>query len=117
MKDKYDSDARTLGAETKAAWAEKRLGRQVAVREVEVKEASRAPTVAAQREEEGRRLMERMPERARLVALTREGSGWSSEELARRLRTWLSEARPVALAIGGSHGLAPEHTRSTDPLF
>lgn len=85
----------------------RRLGRQVAVREVEVKEASRAPTVAAQREEEGRRLMERMPERARLVALTREGSGWSSEELARRLRTWLSEARPVALAIGGSHGLAP----------
>lgn len=86
----------------------RRLGRQVAVREVEVKEASRAPTVRAQREEEGRRLMERMPERGRLVALTREGGGWSSEELARRLERWMAEARPVALAIGGSHGLAPE---------
>jgi 23S rRNA (pseudouridine1915-N3)-methyltransferase len=85
----------------------RRLGRHVAVREVEVKEASRAPTVDAQREEEGSRLMARMPERARLVALTREGDGWSSEELARRLQRWLAEARPVALAIGGSHGLPP----------
>ena len=85
----------------------RRLGRHVAAREVEVKEASRAPTVHAQREEEGGRLMGRVPERARLVALTREGGGWSSEELARRLQGWLAEARPVALAIGGSHGLAP----------
>jgi len=85
----------------------RRLGRHVPIREVEVKEASRAPTMDAQREEEGRRLMERVPERARLVALTREGMGWSSEELARRLQSWLAEARPVALAIGGSHGLAP----------
>ena len=85
----------------------RRLQRHVSVREIEVKEASRAPTIAAQREEEGRRLMERVPERARLVALTREGSGWSSEALAGRMQGWLTEARPVALAIGGSHGLAP----------
>jgi 23S rRNA (pseudouridine1915-N3)-methyltransferase len=85
----------------------RRLGRHVSVREVEVKEASRAATVEAQREAEGSRLMERAPERARLVALTRAGSGWSSEELARRLGSWLTEARPVALAIGGSRGLSP----------
>ena len=60
----------------------RRLGRHVAAREVEVKEASRAPTVDAQREEEGSRLMARMPERARLVALTREGDGWSISRLS-----------------------------------
>jgi 23S rRNA (pseudouridine1915-N3)-methyltransferase len=86
----------------------RRLGRAVAVREVEVREAGRAPTVKAQREEEASRLLARAPARARLVALAREGAAWSSGEVARRLERWMHEARPVALAIGGSHGLAPE---------
>jgi 23S rRNA (pseudouridine1915-N3)-methyltransferase len=86
----------------------RRLGRHVKVREVEVREASRAPTVAAQRAEEADRLLARRPAGSRLVALARQGTGWSSEELARRLGGWIREARPVALALGGSHGLAPE---------
>jgi 23S rRNA (pseudouridine1915-N3)-methyltransferase len=85
----------------------RRLGRHHKVREVEVREASRAPTVDAQRREEGGRLRARLPVGSRLVALAREGTGWSSEELARRLDGWMREARPVALAIGGSHGLDP----------
>ena len=85
----------------------RRLGRHQKVREVEVREASRAPTVDAQRREEGERLRAKLPAGGRLVALAREGTGWSSEELARRLGTWMREARPVALAIGGSHGLDP----------
>jgi 23S rRNA (pseudouridine1915-N3)-methyltransferase len=86
----------------------RRLGRHVKLREVEVREASRAPGVDAQRAEEAARLGARIPAGARLVALARQGSAWSSEELARRLERWLHEGRPVALAIGGSHGLAPE---------
>ncbi len=84
----------------------RRLGRHVKVREVEVREASRAPTVAAQRAEEAARLRTRIPAGARLVALARQGSGWSSEEVARRLGRWRQESRAVVLAIGGSHGLA-----------
>jgi 23S rRNA (pseudouridine1915-N3)-methyltransferase len=83
----------------------RRLGRYVKVREVEVREASRAPTVEAQRAEEGERLLAKRPAGARLVALARQGTGWSSEELARRIGAWQREARPVALALGGSHGL------------
>ena len=85
----------------------RRVGRHHKVREVEVREASRAPTVEAQQREEGERLRARLPAGGRLVVLAREGTGWSSEELARRLGTWMREARPVALAIGGSHGLDP----------
>jgi 23S rRNA (pseudouridine1915-N3)-methyltransferase len=85
----------------------RRLGRHHKVRVVEVREASRAPTTEAQRREEGERLRGKLPPGARLVALARDGSPWSSGELARRLGTWLREARPVALAIGGSHGLDP----------
>jgi 23S rRNA (pseudouridine1915-N3)-methyltransferase len=86
----------------------RRLGRYLKVREVEVREASRAPSPEAQRTEEGERLLARRPPGSRLVALARQGAGWTSEELARRLERWLHEARPVALAIGGSHGLDPE---------
>jgi 23S rRNA (pseudouridine1915-N3)-methyltransferase len=86
----------------------RRLGRSIKVREVEVREASRAPSVDAQRAEEGSRLLAKRPAGSRLVALAREGAGWSSEEVARRVERWMQEARPVALAIGGSRGLAPD---------
>ena len=56
----------------------RRLARYGGVREVEVREASRAPTVTAQREEEAVRLAGRMPAGSRVVALAREGQGWSS---------------------------------------
>jgi 23S rRNA (pseudouridine1915-N3)-methyltransferase len=92
----------------------RRLGRYQKVNEVEVREASRAPTVAAQRAEEGARLLARRPAGARLVALARQGTGWSSEELARQVARWRREARPVALVIGGSHGLSPELLASAE---
>jgi 23S rRNA (pseudouridine1915-N3)-methyltransferase len=86
----------------------RRLGRYLKVREVEVREASRAPTVEVQRAEEAGRIRAKVPPGSRLVALARQGAGWSSEELARRVDRWMHEGRPVTLALGGSRGLAPE---------
>jgi len=91
----------------------RRLGRYARTREVEVREA-RAPTVAAQRAEEGERLLARRPAGSRLVALARQGTAWSSEELARQVARWQHEARAVALVIGGSHGLPPELLASAE---
>ncbi len=85
----------------------RRLSRYAKVREVEVREASRAPTVEAQREEEAGRLLARAPAGATVVTLAREGSAWTSEELARRVEGWRMAARPLAFVIGGSRGLAP----------
>ena len=85
----------------------RRLSRYAKVREVEVREASRAPTVEAQREEEAGRLLARAPGGASVIALAREGAAWTSEELAGRMEGWRMAARPLALVIGGSHGLAP----------
>jgi 23S rRNA (pseudouridine1915-N3)-methyltransferase len=85
----------------------RRLTRHAGVREIEIREASRAPTIPAQRDEEAARLASRMPAGSRVVALAREGQGWASEELARRLDQWRLAARPVTFVIGGSHGLAP----------
>jgi 23S rRNA (pseudouridine1915-N3)-methyltransferase len=82
-----------------------RLGRYAKVHEVEVKEASRASSIEAQRAEEAIRLERRRPAAATLIALARQGEPWSSQDLARRVAEWQLGARPVALAIGGSHGL------------
>ncbi|MEO7986509.1 MAG: 23S rRNA (pseudouridine(1915)-N(3))-methyltransferase RlmH [Gemmatimonadales bacterium] len=86
----------------------RRLERHVKFHEVDVKEASHAPTVESQRNEEAKRLDSRRPGGSTLVALARGGSAWSSEDLAREVRSWQLSARPVALAIGGSHGLGDD---------
>lgn len=92
----------------------RRLGRRTEVQEVEVREAARAPTRAVQQAEEARRLTERLPKRARIVALAREGQGWTSEELARRLASWEGDGRPLAFVLGGSTGLDPAFLAGAD---
>jgi 23S rRNA (pseudouridine1915-N3)-methyltransferase len=85
----------------------RRLNRYVRLREHEVREASRATTVTVQRREEAKRLEARILEGSRVIALAREGQGWTSRELARQLEGWLLDSRPVAMLIGGSEGLDP----------
>jgi 23S rRNA (pseudouridine1915-N3)-methyltransferase len=85
----------------------RRLKRYVTLREHEVREASRAPTPASQLAEEAQRLGSKIPSGSTMVALTREGSDWTSRDLAAQLEGWLVASRPVALVIGGSSGLDP----------
>ncbi len=83
----------------------RRLGRYFKLREVEVKEASRAPTVERQLEEEARRLGGRLTRGALMVALSRQGSPLGSRDLAAEVGRWRVAARPVDLIVGGSNGL------------
>ena len=83
----------------------RRLKRYVTLHELEVREASRAPTVQAQLADEAKRLGSKIPPGAAIVTLTREGSSWSSRDLAMQLDRWLLISRPVMLLIGGSNGL------------
>ena len=86
----------------------RRLGRYARVREIEVREASRAPSLQAQSDEEAARLDAKLPAGSSVIALTRAGTQWSSEELAQQIERWQIAARPVTLVIGGSHGLSPD---------
>jgi 23S rRNA (pseudouridine1915-N3)-methyltransferase len=83
----------------------RRLKRYATLREDEVREASKAPSPRVQRAEEAARLEARVRDGSTVVALAREGMGWSSRELARQLERWLLMSRPLALVIGGSQGL------------
>jgi 23S rRNA (pseudouridine1915-N3)-methyltransferase len=86
----------------------RRLSRYVRVREVEVREAARAPTLAAQRRQEASRLRERAPAGADIVVLAREGRSLTSDALARQMERWQLAGRPLVLLLGGSRGLDPE---------
>jgi 23S rRNA (pseudouridine1915-N3)-methyltransferase len=92
----------------------RRLKRYVTFAEHEVREASRAPTAAAQRKDEAERLGGKISEKTTVVALARQGTGWSSSALAQQLNRWMVTARPLALVIGGSNGLDPELLTRSD---
>lgn len=91
-----------------------RVARFMEFAEVEVREASRASSPAVQLRDEAARLREKLPAGGRLVVLDRMGKGLSSEELSRELERWRVAARPVALLIGGSNGLAAELVKAAD---
>ena len=85
----------------------RRLRRYAQVGEIELREP-RSGTPDEGRKRSAAALRERVPLGATLVALARSGSAWSSPELARRLGGWQERGRPLALALGGSHGLAED---------
>ena len=99
----------------------KRVNRYLSFVEVEIREG-RGSTAAAMERDEGQRLIAKVPPRAVVVALTREGSQWSSTDLASRLERWTQESGPIAFLIGGSTGLSREvldrsdHRWSLGPL-
>jgi len=83
----------------------RRLRRYGPVEEHEVREASKAPSPAEAVRQEGERLRQRIESGTLLVGLDREGTALASEALAARLDRWRQAARPLALLVGGSHGL------------
>jgi 23S rRNA (pseudouridine1915-N3)-methyltransferase len=90
----------------------RRLSRSVKVEESELREG---------RDEEAR-LLAAIPAGAAVTLLDRQGSAWSSEELAERLRRWREAARDRVLVIGGADGTGAalqgraEETWSLGPL-
>ena len=97
------------------AWAEaataeylKRMPREARVDLVTVKPEKRAGQAAdSLKQAEGARLLDKLPEGARLVALDEHGRQASTRELADLLARWRSSGRDVCLVIGGTDGLAP----------
>jgi 23S rRNA (pseudouridine1915-N3)-methyltransferase len=83
----------------------RRLRRYCPVVEREVREAGRAGSVAAQRARESESLTRALPRDAKVVLLDLEGSTWSSEDLARRLRRWREAPEDRVFVIGGAAGV------------
>lgn len=93
---------------------EKRAARYWPLDVVEVKavKAGGSRTDEDVRTAEGERLLERVPHEVEIVALTRVGERWSSEQLSAHLqRHALRSSAGVAFLIGGALGLGDEVVR------
>lgn len=87
---------------------------------VEVKEetASRGRSPRQVMDEEGKRLLARVPPGAEVVALDRKGAPWSSEALAEHLESLAVRSAPgIAFVIGGAFGLSEEVLRRANRLL
>jgi len=83
----------------------------------EVKERGRNSKLAAHTliEAEGRLLLQAKMKSSLLVALDRSGRGLSSEEFARKIKTWEGQgAKGLSFIIGGPLGLSPAVMRQAD---
>ncbi|TVQ37750.1 MAG: 23S rRNA (pseudouridine(1915)-N(3))-methyltransferase RlmH [Wenzhouxiangella sp.] len=92
-----------------AGWKEyaRRLPPHLPLSLIEVPVAGRS-NAGRESRVEAERLLARVPDRARLVALHGAGKVWSTEQLAARLADWQQDGDPVCFVIGGADGLDPE---------
>lgn len=58
--------------------------------------------------EEGQRLVDAVPARARVLALDVTGAEWTTPQLAAQLENWMADGRDVALLVGGPDGLSTQ---------
>ncbi len=75
--------------------------------EIPTARRGRGADVVALVRSEGEHMLQKIPCRARVIALDERGQAWSTRELADRLDKWRLEGRDVALLVGGPDGLAP----------
>jgi 23S rRNA (pseudouridine1915-N3)-methyltransferase len=90
---------------------ERRVGHYFTYESIEVREetAGQSGAVDRVRVEEGKRLLSRTGVGLDVVALDREGTFWSSIQLARYLSELSLHGRPgAAFLIGGAYGLSEE---------
>jgi len=62
--------------------------------------------LARRLEQEGERLLQAVPRGSRVGILDVEGSLWTTEQLSRKLASWLGSGHDLALLIGGPDGLS-----------
>lgn len=98
------------------AWVEagtdeyrKRLPREMPLEVVEIPPGARGKNadIARAVRAEGDRMLEKLKDQERIVALEVKGQSWTTEQLAERLGAWRLEGQDVALVVGGPDGLDP----------
>lgn len=98
----------------------KRLKRYANLKIIEIKDEAASQTLSdAEIEQikvvEGKRIIEKLPDRARVIALDLKGKQLTSEDFAEEINeTMTYGTSQIAYIIGGSHGLSQEVLQKTD---
>ncbi len=87
------------------------------VREIAVAKRSKNQSLERLKQEEGDRMLLAVKPGAKLVALDRTGSIWSTQELAERVERWSMSASHLQIMIGGPDGLAEQCTERASEIW
>ena len=94
----------------KEAYSEyaRRMPRHCSLKLVEIQAGKRSRNADVLRinREEGKKLLEAVPQGARVIALERTGKEKSTEQLASAMDKWMADGRDVAFLVGGPKGLS-----------
>jgi 23S rRNA (pseudouridine1915-N3)-methyltransferase len=87
---------------------EKRLPRewQLILSEIPVAHRGKSQSVAKLKEEEGKKMLERLKTGGVVIAMDSRGGDWTTEKLAQQFTSWLQTASQVQLMVGGPDGLS-----------
>ena len=87
---------------------QKRMPRECSleIKEIAIAKRSRNSSLDRLKQEEEKGIRKRFIKGARLIALDREGSMWSTEDLADKMKQWMSNYSQVQMIIGGPDGLS-----------
>ncbi len=87
---------------------QKRMPRECAleIREIAIAKRFKNDSSDRLKNEEEKGIRKRFVKGARLIALDREGSLWSTADLASRVKQWMNEYSHIQMLIGGPDGLS-----------
>ena len=79
---------------------------QLVLSEIPVAHRGKSQSVEKLKEEEGKKMLERIKSGGIVIAMDSRGSDWTTEKLAVRFTDWLQNANQVQLMVGGPDGLS-----------
>ncbi len=87
---------------------QKRMPRECAleIREIAIAKRFKNDSLDRLKSEEEKGIRKQFVKGARLIALDREGSLWSTADLASRMKQWMNEYSHIQMLIGGPDGLS-----------
>lgn len=88
----------------------KRLSRFLKYSFLEIPPAPRlkATPILDNKDEEGRKLLQKIPSSHYVIALDEHGQGWSTTDLAKKMASWQQQGRDLSFLIGGPDGLSSD---------
>lgn len=97
----------------------KRMPREARIELVELKPEKRGSGKSTQQilDTEHERIVNVLPQSARLVAMDEHGESWATQRLAQALTGWQQQGGDVAFIIGGADGLHENIKRRAEKLL
>ncbi len=66
---------------------------------------------------EENKIINAIPDPARIIALDRKGKSWSSPAFTEKMQGWMDQGSQITLVIGGPEGLSNEFLKSADEIW